>query len=225
MCGRYSITTPVEGLRKLFDFREQPNLKPNYNVAPTQDVPVIRLEDDGKTHLRLLHWGLIPFWAKEKSIGNRMINARSETVAEKPSFRNAFKKRRCLVVADGFYEWKKAANGKQPYRIVMKDREPFAFAGLWESWRDKEDDREVESCTFISTDSNETMRQIHPRMPVILGAKDHGLWLDPEAPGGADLLKPCPDAWLEAYPVSTHVNKPSNNDPTCIEPLEGTEQQ
>jgi len=219
MCGRYSITTAVEALRQLFDFQEQPNLKPNYNVAPTQDVPIVRMEDDGKTHLRLLHWGLIPFWAKDKKIGYRMINARSESVAEKPSFRNAFKKRRCLVVADGFYEWRKEDSAKQPYHIVMKDREPFAFAGLWESWRNKDDGSEVESCTIITTDANPTMRQIHPRMPVILGPKDHGLWLDIEAAGGAGLLKPCPEDWLEAYPVSTHVNKPSNNDPQCIERL------
>ena len=160
MCGRYSITTPVEGLRTLFDFPE----------------PVIRLEDDGKTHLRLLHWGLVPFWAKDKSIGNRMINARAETVAEKPSFRNAFKKRRCLVVADGFYEWKKGANGKQPYRIVMKDRGPFAFAGLWESWRDKTDDTEIESCTIITTEANDTMRRIRR-----LSAPRLGFWSWPSS--------------------------------------------
>jgi len=136
MCGRYSLTTPVEGLRQVFGFLERPNLAPRYNVAPSQDIAAVRLGEDGERHFAQLRWGLIPSWAKEAKIGYKMINARAETVAEKPAFRAAFKKRRCLILADGFYEWQKQAAGpKQPYRIARRDGAAFAFAGLWERWR------------------------------------------------------------------------------------------
>ena len=223
MCGRYSITTPVEGLRQLFLFEEVPNLAPRYNVAPTQEVPVVRLEgeEEPNRHLRMLRWGLIPSWAKDRKIAYKTINARAETVAEKPSFRTAFRRRRCLILADGFYEWRKEGEAKQPYRIVMADRGPFAMAGLWESWRDPEDKSLVESCTIIVTEANSYLSRLHHRMPVILAPEDHAAWLDPSAAGAAlqALMKPFEAAPLTAYPVSTHVNKPANDDPACIDAI------
>lgn len=223
MCGRYSITTPVEGLRQIFLFEEMPNLAPRYNVAPTQEVPVVRLESDrdggAGRHLRMLRWGLIPSWAKDKKIAYKTINARAETVAEKPSFRSAFRKRRCLILADGFYEWRKEGETKQPYRIVLADRSPFVMAGLWESWRDPEDKSLVESCTIIVTEANAYLSRLHHRMPVILAPEDHEAWLDPGAGGAAlqALLKPFEAAPMVAFPVSTHVNKPANDDAACVE--------
>jgi putative SOS response-associated peptidase YedK len=232
MCGRYSLTTPVEGLRRLFDFPEQPNLPPRYNIAPTQQVAAVRrapppdagAEAPGgaERHLVMLRWGLIPSWAKEASIGNRMINARAESLAEKPAFRAAFRKRRCLLVADGFYEWRKRPEGpKQPYRIAREDGGPFAFAGLWERWRNPEDGAWIESCTIVTTDANALLAPIHERMPVILPPADYGTWLDPgTAPEAAQrLLGPYAGADLVAYPISLRVNKVANDDPTVIAPL------
>jgi putative SOS response-associated peptidase YedK len=227
MCGRYSITTPIEAIQRIFDVPERLNLPPRYNVAPTQDVPVVRLGPDGARHLVQVRWGLVPFWAEDASIGARLINARAETAATKPAFRAAFHKRRCLVVADGFYEWQKPSEKggrKQPLRIVRADGAPFAFAGLWERWRPKErgDGSEVlETCTILTTDANETLRPIHDRMPVILDPAAHDTWLDPEAPEAAlqACLTPCPDEALTAYPVSTRVNKVSHDDPEVIAPM------
>ncbi len=223
MCGRYSLTTPVEGLRRVFGFLEQPNLAPRYNIAPSQEVAAVRLGEDGKRHFAQLRWGLIPSWAKEAKIGNRMINARAETVAEKPAFRAAFRRRRCLVLADGFYEWQKRDKGaKQPYRITLADGGPFGFAGLWESWRDRESGERIESATIIVTEANDLLRPIHDRMPVILSPEDFDAWLDTERPGEAAraLLRPYPAAALAATPISTRVNKVTNDDPAVIAPLE-----
>ena len=237
MCGRYSLTTPVEALRRLFDFPEQPNLAPRYNIAPTQQVAAVRLApppavDAGEggaeaahetgRHLAMLRWGLIPSWAKDAAIGSRMINARAETLAGKPAFRAAFRKRRCLLAADGFYEWRKGAEGpKQPYRIALEDGGPFAFAGLWERWRDPREGAWVETCTIVTTDANALLRPIHHRMPVILDPADHAAWLDPAtAPEAAqELLGPYAGAGLVAYPVSLRVNKVANDDPAVIVPL------
>ncbi len=183
MCGRYSITKPVEAMRQLFDFAGPlPNLPARYNVAPTQEVPIIRSQGGdgdggGGRALAMLRWGLIPFWAKEPSIAYRMINARAETVATKPAFRAAFRARRCLVPADGFYEWQKRGRAKQPFRIVLKGEALFAFAGLWERWSGGEGEV-IESCTIIVTEANELLRPIHDRMPVILDPADLGAWLD-----------------------------------------------
>ena len=223
MCGRYTITTPLEGLRAVFLFEEVPNLAPRYNVAPSQDVPIVRLDPDGKRVLTMVRWGLIPFWAKDKDISYRMINARAETVAEKPSFREAFKRRRCLVVADGFYEWQKREQGpKQPYYITLKSGGPMAFAGLWERWSDRESNETIESCTIIVTDANKLLRPIHDRMPVIIAPENFDAWLDTS--GGLEialaLLQPFPPAALEAYAVSTRVNKPQNDEASLIEPFE-----
>jgi putative SOS response-associated peptidase YedK len=219
MCGRYTLKTPVEELAEEFGFEASSmELPPNYNVAPTQEVAAI-LEEDGKRRLELLRWGLIPSWADDPSIGSRMINARSETAPEKPSFRRAFRERRCLIPADGFYEWQRTNGAKQPYYIRMKVGCPFAFAGLWESWKD-DGGPEIRSCTILTTKPNALAAEIHDRMPVILPAGSYDAWLDPET--GRDelygLLAPYPEDEMEAYPVSRFVNSPQNNDPRCIEP-------
>jgi putative SOS response-associated peptidase YedK len=219
MCGRYTLRTPIDVLAEGFEIQEYPSsITPNYNVAPTQEVAGL-VEEEEKRKLEMFHWGLIPSWAKDPAIGNKMINARAETVSEKPSFRSAFKKRRCLILADGFYEWQKTDNGKQPYHIKMEDDSPFAFAGLWEVW-DKYGE-EIRSGTIITTDANDLMNEIHHRMPVILHPEDYGLWLDPdfdEKEALTALLKPYPSDAMEAYPVSRRVNKPANNEPSVLEP-------
>lgn len=237
MCGRYSITSPPEAIQRVFQVPELPNLPARYNVAPTQDVPVVRVggdsegpEADGGRHLVQLRWGLVPFWADDAAIGAKMINARAESAAEKPAFRAAFRRRRCLVVADGFYEWKSppkdddAPKGarKQPYRIQLKSEEPFGFAGLWERWTDPADQRVLETCTILTTEANAYLRDIHPRMPVMLSPDAFDRWLDPE--GDLDtaksLLAPYPDDALTAYPISTRVNAVRNDDPSILEPLD-----
>ncbi len=220
MCGRYTLTVPVEILAEEFGVTGPlPEVPPSYNIAPTQEVAAV-LADDGERRLEMLRWGLIPSWADDPGIGSRMINARSETVPEKPSFRRAFRERRCLILADGFYEWKRTNDGKQPYYIRMEDERPFAFAGLWESWRGGRE--EIRSCTILTTEANDRVSNIHHRMPVILAPEDHGLWLDPdvrEADPLLPLLAPYPDDVMEAYPVSRFVNRPTNDDPRCVEPL------
>jgi putative SOS response-associated peptidase YedK len=226
MCGRYSLTTPVEALRRVFGFLEQPNLAPGYNIAPTHQVAALRLGADGERHFVRLRWGLVPAWAKDLSIGARMINARAESVAEKPAFRAAFRQRRCLVMADGFYEWQKRDKGpKQPFRVTLADGGPFGFAGLWESWTDKGSGETVETCTIVTTDANELLAPIHDRMPVILVPGDVAAWLNTAAPPEAALalLRPCPAGVLVAYPVSTRVNKVANDDPGVIAPLQEEE--
>ena len=220
MCGRYTLKTPASVLTELFGIEEAPSsVTPSYNIAPTQRVATV-LSENGKRKLEMLRWGLIPSWADDPAIGNRMINARSETAAQKPSFRSAFRKRRCLVLADGFYEWQKTASGKQPYYIRMGDGSPFAFAGLWESWGKYGE--EVRSCTILTTEANGLVGEIHHRMPVILPAEEYDLWLDPdmgEAEPLLDLLRPYPDDLMEAYPVSRFVNSPSNDSEQCVESL------
>jgi len=228
MCGRYSLTTPMEAVRQLFGFSERPNLAARVNIAPSQEVAAVRLgeEDDGARHLVALRWGLIPSWAKEPGIGNRMINARAETVAEKPAFRAAFRRRRCLIPADGFYEWKTERGRKQPYRIVLQSGAPFAFAGLWERWEGPKGGvvggRAVESCTIVTTEANERLRALHHRMPVILAPENYDLWLDPATPGvrAQALLGPAPSEWFTCFRVSPKINSPANDDPALIEPLD-----
>jgi putative SOS response-associated peptidase YedK len=218
MCGRYTLRTPVETLVERFEINEYPSpITPSYNIAPSQGVAAV-IAENGKRKLEMLHWGLIPSWAKDPEIGNKMINARAETVAEKPSYRKAFKERRCLILADGFYEWQKTDSGKQPFYIRMEDESPFAFAGLWESWQNG---REIRSCTIITTSPNEVAAQVHNRMPVILHPEDYEMWLDPdfdEREPLTTLLRPFPAEAMEAYPVSRKVNRPANNDPEVIEP-------
>ena len=219
MCGRYTLRTPVEKLAEEFGLEDSSvDLPPNYNVAPTQGVAAV-LAENGHRRLEVLRWGLIPPWADDPQIGSRMINARAETAHEKPSFRRAFRERRCLIPADGFYEWKRTNGTKQPYYIHMKEGRPFAFAGLWESWRE-EDGPEVRSCAILTTRPNALASEIHDRMPVILPAGSREAWLDPEAEKEEllALLEPYPEDEMEAYPVSRYVNSPQNNDPHCVEP-------
>jgi putative SOS response-associated peptidase YedK len=219
MCGRYTLKTPVEELTEEFGFgASSVELPPNYNVAPTQQVAAV-LEEGGERRLEMLRWGLIPSWADDPGIGARMINARSETAPEKPSFRRAFRERRCLIPADGFYEWRRTNGAKQPYYIRMREERPFAFAGLWESWKDGSGP-EIRSCTILTTKPNALTAEIHDRMPVILPPGSYDAWLDPEAERDElyGLLAPYPEDEMEAYPVSRFVNSPQNNDPRCIEP-------
>src|ERR671916_737722 len=219
MCGRYTLRTPVEKLAEEFGFdASSVEVPPNYNVAPTQEVAAVLAENGGR-RLEMLRWGLIPSWAYDPGIGSRMINARAETAAEKPSFRRAFRERRCLIPADGFYEWQRTNGAKQPYYIRMKEERPFAFAGLWESWKDGSGP-EIRSCTILTTKPNALTAEIHDRMPVILPPGSYDVWLDSEAEKDElyGLLAPYPEDEMEAYPVSRFVNSPSNNDPRCIEP-------
>jgi len=189
---------------------------PHYNIAPTQTVIVVN--DDGTRHLMQMRWGLIPSWAKDPAIGNRMINARAETVATKPAFRVALRKRRCLIPADGFYEWQAVGRRKQPVYITLKTREPFSFAGLWEAWTSPEG-KEIKTCTIITTEANEVLKSIHDRMPVILTREAEIIWLDPAIQDPVwllPLLKPYLAEEMEVYPVSTLVNNPANDGPECI---------
>jgi putative SOS response-associated peptidase YedK len=219
MCGRYTLASPTERLAEEFGFDgTSVELAPNYNVAPTQGVAAV-LEEGGQRRLEVLRWGLIPPWADDPGIGSRMINARSETAPGKPSFRRAFRERRCLIPADGFYEWQRTNGAKQPYYIHMEDGRPFAFAGLWESWS-KGGEGEVRTCTILTTGANALVGEVHDRMPVILAHDAYDVWLDPasERDELTGLLAPYPEDEMEAYPVSRFVNSPSNNDPRCIEP-------
>lgn len=224
MCGRFTLTSPADAVAAAFDLIEVADLTPRYNIAPTQSVAaVIAQPANGgiARELRMLHWGLIPFWAKDRAIGNRMINARGETLAEKPSFRAALKSRRCLIAADGFFEWKKSGDGKQPYFIHMKDGSVFGFAGLWERWTSPEGE-EVQSCTIITTDPNKVSAQIHDRMPAIIAPEDYDHWLDPAAKQANEVLPligPYDDSAMEAYAVSKIVNKPGNDVRECVEPV------
>ncbi len=213
MCGRFSLIVDASVLADVFDMDPPRDLKPRFNIAPTQTVPVARAAEPGPREWTEARWGLIPPWAKDAKIGARMINARGETAATKPSFRSALKNRRCLVPADGFYEWVQFGGAKVPHYIHFTDGRPFAFAGLWERWR------ELDTFTIITTGPNELVAPLHDRMPVILAPNNFSEWIQPVElrPGRLDvLLSPCPAEEMEAYPVSTHVNKPANDDPECV---------
>ncbi len=219
MCGRYTLATPTRRLAEEFSFdASSVELSESYNVAPTQGVAAV-LEEDGHRRLEVLRWGLIPPWADDPQIGSRMINARAETAPGKPSFRRAFRERRCLIPADGFYEWQRTNGAKQPFYIHMEDGRPFGFAGLWESWKG-DGEGEVRTCTILTTEPNALLGGIHNRMPVIVAPDAYDVWLDPasETDELTGLLAPYPEEEMEAYPVSRFVNSPSNNDPRCIEP-------
>ena len=220
MCGRFSLTADLGELARRFEFDGNLlDLESNYNVAPTQNVlTVIGGENRRGGFMR---WGLIPHWAKSDSIGSRMINARAETVAQRPAFRDAFRRRRCLVLADGFYEWRRAGSVKKPMRIVLESGEPFAFAGLWAVWRDSEGNR-IPSCTVITTEANDLLMPIHNRMPVILPREMEEFWLDREVQDTAALgeaLASYPSELMQTYQVSTLVNSARNNGPQVIDPV------
>jgi putative SOS response-associated peptidase YedK len=227
MCGRFKLSTPAAELRAALGFVEQPNLAPRYNIAPTQEVPVLRQrrEPKGERTLQSLRWGLIPSWAKDGKISASLINARAETLDEKPAFAAAFRKRRCLVPADGFYEWvgEGEGEGKQPYLILRRDGAAFAFAGLWERWTPKAGGKEspsIDSFTIITTEANALLRPLHPRMPVILPEADYALWLDPDAPPEnlKPLLASADEETLRYYPVSKRVNSARIDEPDLAEP-------
>jgi putative SOS response-associated peptidase YedK len=219
MCGRFSLSQPTEALAQRFQLDEVPPLESQYNIAPTNSVATVLVYPaNKKRQFRLLHWGLIPSWAKNPQIGAKMINARAETVAQKPAFRAAFRHRRCLVLADGFYEWQQLEGKKQPYYIQIQDGQPFAFAGLWEHWKGS-DGSVIDSCTLLTTEPNELLRPLHNRMPVILKPENHDLWLDPDVQQ-PDLLHPLlcpyPSKEMVAFPVSKQVNNPANNTPELV---------
>jgi len=229
VCGRYTLSVPLSNLVDAFDV-SPPEFEyiPRFNIAPTQDAPVVA-QDEGGRRMGLLKWGLVPSWAKDPAMGSRMINARAETVAEKPAFRGAFRRRRCLVPADGFFEWKKEAEEggakarKTPHWIHRPDRGPFAMAGLWERWA-PEDGVPLYTYTIITSEAVPVIREIHPRMPVVLPASAFSQWLDPDAAPEdlLPLLQPFEVAF-QAHPVSTLVNSPRNDVPDCIESVEGVD--
>lgn len=227
MCGRITLSADKDDLQSRWGFIDPSEvldlIKPRYNIAPSQKSPVVTVKDDQRV-LNMMRWGLVPFWAKEVSIGYKMINAKAETLSEKPSFRKPFKDKRCLVLADGFYEWKKPdKKTKIPFRFVLKNREPFAFAGLWDLWKDPNGE-ELLTFTIITTSANELMSPIHDRMPFILHEKDESKWLDTKFKDTdklKSLLKPYPSNIMEAYEVSSIVNSPKNDSPKCIEPVGG----
>ncbi len=222
MCGRFVREKSIPVIAGEFDVDEiSTDLEPSYNIAPTQQVAVV--VNDGRKQLVAVQWGLIPSWSKDAAIGNKLINARSETVTEKASFRNAFKKRRCLIVADGFYEWQKIGQQKRPVYIRLKSAKPFGFAGLYETWESPEGER-VTTCTIITTEANDIIKPIHDRMPVIVPKEAENLWLDPEVKDREvllELLKPYPSEAMETWSVSKMVNSPANNSPECIKPAGG----
>lgn len=250
MCGRFTLRAPASIIAEQFSLLEAPMLESRFNIAPSQPVPVVLMmpladSEGGQSHFRghnpsaegqipaaakigtvprqlaMLRWGLIPSWAKDPAIGYRMINARSETIADKPAFRAALRRRRCLVVADGFYEWQRVEKRRQPWFIRMHDDRPFGFAGLWEAWEGP-DHSAIESCTILTTDANDLVRPIHDRMPVIIDPADYDRWLDPAITDPAPLLpllRPYPSDRMTAYPVSTHVNSPTREDAQCVEPI------
>jgi len=223
MCGRFVGYRSLDELKDVFPIDQTAvEAVSNYNVAPSQEILAIA-KYEGQNWLVKFHWGLVPFWAKDISIGSRMINARSETIAEKPSFRNAFKRRRCLIPADGFYEWKGEKGRKQPMFITLPDSKPFAFAGLWESWNKADPESPYKSCTIITAAASESIRDIHHRMPVILKPEAYDAWLDPDnrdTVGLGEMLTDEIVTELVGYPVSKQVNSARNNDPACIEPIE-----
>ena len=223
MCGRFSLGGTVR-VGQLFDLPNWPETPPRYNIAPGQDVPaVIRNRETAARESRLFRWGLVPFWAKDPTIGNRLINARAETVAAKPAFRRPLRERRCLILADGFYEWEQCGRRKQPWYIRMRDSRPFAFAGLWDRWQ-LASDEPIETCAIVTTEPNEVIGRVHNRMPAILSPEAYGLWLDPtfqDVEGVQAVLRPFPAEEMVAFPVGTQVNSPVHDSPDLIVPLAG----
>ncbi|MFZ5753580.1 MAG: SOS response-associated peptidase [Bacillota bacterium] len=220
MCGRFTITIDLEEIKHYFELNlVEGDYYPLYNAAPAQAIPVIH--GNRPRVLSFSRWGLIPAWAKDISIGHKLINARAESLREKPSFRHAFKRRRCLIPGDGFYEWEKTKTGKKPYRIILKNKEPFAMAGLWEAWLTPLGEP-LFTCTIITTEANELVQPLHNRMPVIIPPERWETWLNPQIHDFSLLqsyLEPYPAQEMSLYPVSTLVNSPANNDPQLIEPV------
>lgn len=218
MCGRYVLSTRPEVLAAHFGLDAYCDYPPRWNIPPGTDIPVIRHSPEGKRVLNLLRWGLVPHWAKDASMGQRLNNARAETVAEKPAFRDAFRRRRCLVPADGFYEWKTVDKGKQPYYISLRSGEPMALGGLWQAWR-APDGTVLRTCAIVTTGCNALMASIHDRMPLIIAPDDWHTWLEDTAQAALALLSPYPVESMQAWPVHRRVSKASEDSPALIEPL------
>lgn len=220
MCGRFTLTTSGEIIAEHFDLAEPPEINPRYNIAPTQEIATIWNDSEQQTRqFKGMKWGLIPFWSKDVTIGSKLINARLETVTEKPAFRKAIRHQRCLILADGFYEWKTEGKTKQPYYFSLNERSPFAFAGLWDSWKSPDGDDRI-SCTILTTEANESVQPVHHRMPVILSADIYSDWLNPslnQPEQILSLLQITPQ--LTVNPVSSKVNRPTYDKPDCIETL------
>jgi putative SOS response-associated peptidase YedK len=220
MCGRYLITSTPEAMRALFKYLEQPNFPPRYNVAPTQPIPIVRLHE-GQRQFALVRWGLIPSWVKDPKAFSLILQARSDGVLDKPSFKNAMKRRRCLIPADGFYEWDEKTNPRRPYVVRPKHRGPVAFAGLWEAWMGPNGE-EMETAAIITTDANTALHPIHHRMPATISPEAFDLWLDcrnVDALTAAALLVPAPEDLFEAWEISRDVNRVTNDHPGLVEPL------
>lgn len=221
MCGRFTIVTDPDKLMQRFHFEGVPfEWQARYNIAPGQAIPAI-IEDRGQRRIGQLRWGLVPSWAKDEKIGYRMINARAETLTEKPLFKNLFARKRCIIPADGFYEWKHIGKAKQPMRIMMRSGELFAFAGLYDTWTSPEGEK-VHTCTIITTRPNEVVSDIHDRMPVILRQEDEQIWLDREKYDPSlllSLLEPYDPSQMKAYPVPGNVGSPKNDSPECIQEI------
>lgn len=218
MCGRYTLTASPEAIRNFFRYAEQPNFPPRYNIAPTQPIAVVRLINRQR-QFALMRWGLLPSWVKDPKAFSLIVNARGEGVLDKPAFRAAMKRRRCLIPADGFYEWKAGGSRKQPYYIHAKSGEPLAFAGLWETWTGPNGE-ELDTVAIVTTDANRTVGPLHDRMPVIVPPEAFDLWLDSDnvdATTAASLIMPAPDSLLEVWPVSTDVNRVANDNAHLIE--------
>ena len=222
MCGRFAFYSPHEAVTRLFGVSGVAEIEPRWNIAPAQYIAAVRAGGDGRRALAMLHWGLVPSWAKERSIGARMINARGETLREKPSFRSAYRRRRCLILADGYYEWQRSGSVKQPFLISFTDREPFGMAGLWESWKDPAGGEPLESCCIVTTSPAASVAHVHDRMPVIIPAEARAEWLDAantDVERLDRLLVPWAAAGLVARPVSRRVNDARNQGADLIEPL------
>lgn len=234
MCGRYTLFTPQPTLEERFDADAESPLEPRYNCAPSQRLPVVT--NEAPDTIQTLKWGLVPSWADDETIGNSLINARAETVREKRIFADAYEQRRCLVLADGFYEWVKQGERKQPYRVAFTDDRPFAMAGLWERWTPPQtqsglddfgagatpsaDPDPVETFTVVTTEPNDLVSSLHHRMAVVLDESEEETWLTGDADEVEQLLDPYPDGAMEAYPVSTQVNSPANDGPELVEEIE-----
>jgi putative SOS response-associated peptidase YedK len=214
VCGRFAFYSPAEAAAALFEFEAGFTTEPRYNIAPTQLIPVVRSARPHGRELVMLRWGLVPFWAKDPSIGNRMINARAETLADKPAYRHAYQNRRCLVLADGFYEWRKEAGGKSPYFISPASGEPFAFAGLWEAWTDRASGESLQTAAIVTTAANAFVGELHDRMPVVLQPDTASDWLAGK-PGVLDAVGTKP-LEFQAWPVDRKVNEPRNEGPELI---------
>ncbi|HZH98690.1 MAG TPA: SOS response-associated peptidase [Fimbriimonadaceae bacterium] len=236
MCARFTLRLGAEAVKQLFELEETPELPERFNIAPTQDVPAVLTDKEGHRRMKMLRWGLVPYWAEDVSIGSRLINAKCETVDEKPAFRKAFAKRRCLIPTDGFYEWKEVQEGqpdlfgerpaktkirKQPYHITMKDGGLFAFAGIWEFWKGP-DGNDVLSCSILTCEPNELVSDLHDRMPLIVAPEDFDLWMDREIQTSGPLqpiLRPFPAERMAITPVNPIVGNPNNEGPECIESM------